>query len=283
MPSIRRIVAAVDFSAWTPDVIAAATSLGRALGAEVDLLYVAPLRETDEAAAKTQLDALAGEGITRRRVLRAIAAELGIVDAIKESRADLVVMGTHGRTGLAHVRLGSVAERVVELSPVPVLTIRRPDPSAPASPKGVPMLRIRSILCPVDFSEHSRAALEYAADITRRFDARLTLLHVIEPVLYPVAYGLPPVTSVDYESVARESATKSLEQLAASLSGLSPTTKIDTGAASQRICELAKSENHDLIVLATHGYTGLKHLFMGSTAERVVRHAHCAVMVVKSH
>src|SRR5262249_16249590 len=145
------------------------------------------------------------------------------------------------------------------------------------------MLRVRSILCPLDFSEHSHAALQYAAEVARRFEAHLTLLHVIEPVLYPVAYGLPPVWSGDYESVARESATKALHQLAASLSGLKPAQKVDVGAASQRICELAKADGHDLIVLATHGYTGLKHVFMGSTAERVVRHAGCAVLVVKSH
>jgi nucleotide-binding universal stress UspA family protein len=144
------------------------------------------------------------------------------------------------------------------------------------------MLRIRSILCPVDFSEHSNAALQYAADVARRFDAKLTLLHVIEPVLYPVAYGLPPVSSVDYEALARESATKALEMLVASLTGLKPAHKLELGAASQRICELAKTDGHDLIVLATHGYTGLKHVFMGSTAERVVRHAPCAVLVVKA-
>jgi nucleotide-binding universal stress UspA family protein len=283
MPSMRRILAAVDFSDWTPAVIAAATSLGRAFRVPVDLVHVVPLRESETRAAQAQLEALPAQGVERRLVLRALAAELGVVDAAREGGADLVVLGTHGRTGLDHVRLGSVAERVVERSPVSVLTIRRAGQPSGAPSQGEAMLEIRSILCPVDFSEHSRGALEAAADIARRFDARLSLLHVIEPVLYPVAYGLPPVSSVDYESVARESAEKTLAQLAAGLSGLKPATRVDSGAASQRICELAKSEGHDLIVVATHGYTGLKHVFMGSTAERVVRHASCAVLVVKSH
>ena len=144
------------------------------------------------------------------------------------------------------------------------------------------MVHIGKILCPVDFSEHSQAALEHAADVARRFGAELTLVHVVEPVLYPVAYGLPPVSAVDYESVARESAGKALEKLAAGLGTLKAKIRVDSGAASQRICDLAKSDGYDLIVLATHGYTGLKHVLLGSTAERVVRHAPCAVLVVKS-
>ena len=144
------------------------------------------------------------------------------------------------------------------------------------------MARISKILCPVDFSEHSQAALDQAADVARRFGADLTLVHVVEPVLYPVAYGLPPVSAVDYESVARESAGKAMEKLAAGLGNLKVKVRVDAGAASQRICELAKTDGFDLIVLATHGYTGLKHVLLGSTAERVVRHAPCAVLVVKA-
>ncbi len=69
----------------------------------------------------------------RRRVTRALVAELGILEAARESGADLIVVGTHGRTGLAHIRLGSVAARVVELAPVSVLTVRRPGLPAAAS------------------------------------------------------------------------------------------------------------------------------------------------------
>ena len=144
------------------------------------------------------------------------------------------------------------------------------------------MVQFKRILCPVDFSEHSQVALAQAAEDARKFGAQLTLLHVVEPILYPVAYGVPPVAPVDYESVARESATKALEKLATGLTGLKAQTRVDSGAASQRISELAKTDGYDLIVLATHGYTGLKHVLLGSTAERVVRFAPCAVLVVKA-
>jgi len=146
------------------------------------------------------------------------------------------------------------------------------------------MVRFTRILCPVDFSEHSKAALAHAEDVARKFGAELTLLHVVEPILYPVAYGLPPVSPVDYEQVARDSAGKALAGLAAEVSarGQKAHVRVEAGAASQRICDLAKAEGYDLVVLATHGYTGLKHVLLGSTAERVVRFAPCAVLVVKA-
>lgn len=282
MTAFRRILAAVDFSEWTPDVVATAAGLARASGAKLELLHVLPLRETDTGAAEAQLALCVprelAEAVSARRATRAVVAELGILEAARESGADVIVVGTHGRTGLQHIRLGSVAERVVELSPVPVLTVRRDA----ARRQGGAMLKISKILCPVDFSEHSQAALDHAAELARRYGAELTLLHVVEPVLYPVAYGLPPVAPVDYEQVAREAAVRTLAGLAAKLPNLKVGQKVESGAASQRICELAKEKGFDLVVLATHGYTGLKHVLLGSTAERVVRHAPCAVLVVKA-
>jgi universal stress protein A len=128
MPDTRRILAAVDFSPSTADVVAAAEAFALAHDATLDLLHVLPLRETDSREAQKQLDAVpAGRArVGSRRVTRAITSELGILEAAKEARADLVVVGTHGRTGLPHILLGSVAARVVELAPVPVLAVRRP-------------------------------------------------------------------------------------------------------------------------------------------------------------
>ena len=82
--------------------------------------------------------------------------------------------------------------------------------------------------------------------------------------------------------MAREAAVRTLAGLAAKLPSLKVSQRVEAGAASQRICDLAKENGFDLIALATHGYTGLKHVLLGSTAERVVRHAPCAVLVVKA-
>jgi nucleotide-binding universal stress UspA family protein len=146
------------------------------------------------------------------------------------------------------------------------------------------MLSVTKILCPVDFSKPSEAAVAHAAELARRFDAELVLLHVVEPVLYPVAYGLPPVAPVNYEETAKTSAAAALQPLLGPLvkSGVRVRTLVDSGTASMRICDLAREDGFDLVVLATHGYTGLKHVLLGSTAERVVRHCACPVLTVKA-
>ncbi len=146
------------------------------------------------------------------------------------------------------------------------------------------MFRIARILCPVDFSEPSEAALAHAEELARRFSAQLTVLHVVEPIIHPVAYGLPPVAPVNYEDLARESAAKALAPIVARLeaAGVQASPLVDAGAASQRICQVAGEGGYDLVVVATHGYTGLKHVLLGSTAERVVRSCPCPVLTVKA-
>jgi nucleotide-binding universal stress UspA family protein len=130
MSGFRRILAAVDFSAPTADVLAAAGAFAQAWQARLDVLHVLPLRETDTAAAQAQLDASVPPALAAlvdaRKVARGLAAELVILEQAKQTGADLIVVGTHGRTGLPHIRLGSVAARVVENSPVPVLAVRTP-------------------------------------------------------------------------------------------------------------------------------------------------------------
>jgi len=136
MAGFRRILAAVDFSPPTAEVIAAAGAFARAWQARLVLLHVLPLRETATEAAQAQLDASVppalADLVDERRVTRSLAAELGIVEEARTSGADLIVVGTSGRTGLSHIRLGSVASRVVEQAPVPVLAVRVPPATRPA-------------------------------------------------------------------------------------------------------------------------------------------------------
>lgn len=146
------------------------------------------------------------------------------------------------------------------------------------------MFKVEKILCPVDFSDPSRAALTHAAALAKAFSAQVVVAHVVEPVLYPVAYGLPPVAPVNYEENAKEAAEKALAPLVDELvkQGVDARSVVDSGTASLRICDLAETDGFDLVVIATHGYTGLKHALLGSTAERVVRHCRCPVLAVKS-
>lgn len=294
MPAPSIIVFATDFSAPAARAQALAVDLARRFGAKIHAIHCVPLNELERAEAEAQLPRVLppalDDVVASRKVVRALAPELGILESARALGAQLVVMGTHGRTNLAHVLLGSVAERVVQLAPCPVLTVRSsdhmPGGKAPAArPAGdAAMVTIRTILCPIDFSDCSRTALEHAEEFARRFDAALIVTHVVEPVMYPVAYGMPPVAPVAFEEGARGSAEKALASLVEGLTarGVKARVLVDSGNAATRICDLARQESADLIVLATHGYTGMKHMLLGSTAEKVVRLAPCAVLAVKA-
>ncbi len=293
-PSI--ILMATDFSAPAACAQAWAVEFARCSGsgARLHVIHCVPLHELERAQAERQLPLTVppelDDVVASRSVVRAVAPELGIVEAAKRLGAQLIVLGTVGRSHLSHVLLGSVAERVVNLAGCPVLTVRSPDlkpadvPDGAAYQGAAPMVSIRTILCPIDFSDCSRAALENAEEFARRFDATLIVTHIVEPVLYPVAYGMPPVSPVAFEDGARASAVNALAPLIDGLvkRGIKARPLVDAGNAATRICDLAKQESADLVVLATHGYTGMKHLLLGSTAEKVVRLAPCAVLAVKA-
>lgn len=214
--------------------------------------------------------------------IAAAAADLGV---------DLVVVTTHGFTGLKHVLLGSVAERVVRHAPCPVLVVREQEQefvrtdhldqtAAQGSPAEEPF-RLTRLLVPTDFSEASQAALAYAAAIARAFQAVMVLAHVTE---FPyVEANLADVDTRAFEEGARRRGEEQLTKLADAqrATGLKVEARLLTGAAWHETVNLAKEVGSELIVAGTHGYTGLKHVLLGSTAERLVRHAPCPVLVVR--
>lgn len=143
-------------------------------------------------------------------------------------------------------------------------------------------MKIQKILCPVDFSDYSKKVLEYAQLFAPGQGEEVILLHVVEPYVLPIEYGIAPVPYVELESKVKENAEKELNLFAKKYF---PKSKVQNlvvmGRASEVILAEAKEKKLDLIVMGTHGRTGLSHLFMGSTAERVVRLAPCAVLTVR--
>jgi nucleotide-binding universal stress UspA family protein len=207
-----------------------------------------------------------------------------ILHAAEETECDLIVMATHGRTGLARALLGSVAEEVLRLAPCPVLTVKTSatdhgtvkvaePPSGSAGNKQRP---IRAILYPTDLSDNAAQAFPLACSLARDHGARLLVLHVYPP---PVAHG---------EVVARRQANGFHEQL---WNGLHEVRSSDPkvcleyllaeGEPHDKILEAAAQNNCSLIVMGTHGRTGLRRMVLGSVAEQVVRHAACPVITVK--
>ena len=141
-------------------------------------------------------------------------------------------------------------------------------------------IQLKSILVPVDFSDPSNQALRYAARFAQHFGGEITLLHIVQTSVAPFP-EVPPY--LDHVEADFENAERALQTLAAqqTLKSSAIQTVVRTGLAAHEIVEAARDLDSDLIVIATHGYTGWKHLCIGSTTERVVRTAPCPVFVVR--
>lgn len=154
-------------------------------------------------------------------------------------------------------------------------------PSATARKPGSLGRQIRSILVPIDFSPPSAQALKYAAALATQFGAKITLLNVVQPVAMP-DFAYSPLMMENDKVMAQTK--RELERVPVSQdvdSTLIDKVVVRKGVPFHEITGAAESLKADLIVIATHGYTGLKHVLLGSTAERVVRHAPCPVLVVR--
>jgi len=142
-------------------------------------------------------------------------------------------------------------------------------------------LKIKRILVPVDFSVHSIKALEAALSLARTFDANVTLVHIVEQIIYPGDWMYPPIAMTDFAAEQRAQISAKLKALA-ERSNVITHEVVRLGRAWQEVVEVAKERKADLIVLATHGYTGLRHVLLGSVAEKILRHAPCPVLSIRA-
>jgi nucleotide-binding universal stress UspA family protein len=193
-----------------------------------------------------------------------------IIDAARgEPGLGLIVIGTHGRTGLSRVLMGSVAELVVRHAPCPVLTIRPANEPTPYA----------HVLCPVDLSKPALEAVNLAAEVVKPGATGITLLHVLE---LPASYtGELPIPDFHRDLDARSAAL--LDRWTADLKAklsvpVSQLTRIGRPGA-QILAELEHDRTFDLVVMGSHGHTGIARMLLGSVAEKVVRHARCPVLV----
>ncbi len=156
--------------------------------------------------------------------------------------------------------------------------------SKKSSKAGLTRLGIRHILVPIDFSEHSKNALKYAIPYAVQFNARLDLLYVVEPTIYPADFSFGQVGFPNIEDELRKRGTEELNALVRNeVKGRVPAeATVRTGKPFYEINEYARENNIDLIIIATHGHSGVEHILFGSTVEKVVRKAPCPVLVVRN-
>lgn len=142
---------------------------------------------------------------------------------------------------------------------------------------------IKKVLVPIDFSDYSKSALKYAVNFAKSFEAEMCLVYVVEPVIYPPDFSMGqiamPSINTDWDDRAREELAKLAKTEIPS--DVKVKTIIKTGKPFVEIIETAKEENIDLIIIATHGHSGVEHILFGSTAEKVVRKAPCPVLTLR--
>lgn len=191
-------------------------------------------------------------------VERRVSVPRGLLELIHEIQPDLTVLATHGREGLSHLLLGSVAEKVVQHAFRPVLCVREPDHG--------PALPCRRILVPTDLSLASRLAFPMAALFVRTFEAEVVAVHVRSERRHGAS--AEPVGEADLRRVFQPDFAET-----------QVTPRVLEGTVWDRIVAAAREERVDLIVMSTRGHHSLADEILGSNTERVVRHAPCPVLV----
>lgn len=194
-----------------------------------------------------------------------------VADYAEHVDADLLVMGTHGRTGLDRFALGSVTERTLRTAPAPVLTVRETTPLA---------ADLEDVLVATDGSEGARAAVDHAVELAAAVDATVHVVHVVDvTVAWPTGSGGPILDAM--EAAGRESLDQAVER--AERAGVSAVeATLASGSPYRAIVDYATEAGADLTVVGTHGRTGLDRFLLGSVAERVVRTAGTPVLTLKA-
>jgi nucleotide-binding universal stress UspA family protein len=161
--------------------------------------------------------------------------------------------------------------------------VRKRKVAAPSVQAVEPALGIHSILVPIDFSVHSKNALKYAVPMARHFGARLHLVYVVEPTIYPADLGFGQVVLPGVEDELRKKGAEELRALIQREIGerIPATSSVRTGNPHHEILLEAEEKGVDLIIVATHGHSGVEHMLFGSTADRIVRHATCPVLTIR--
>lgn len=265
------LAAAFDAQVHVLGVVDVDAAAGPINAGGVDEAYVDRLREDARESIEGTADQIAGEWTTAIREGRPTDE---IVEYVREQDVDLVCMGTHGRTGVRRFVAGSVTEDVLRRSPVPVLTAR--------AVEGVTAGGYDDVLLPTDGSERAGAALAHCQAIASAFDATVHVLTVVD--VGAINASTDYAVSGEVLERLRESGSETVESTARRLGdgGVDTVTAVREGYPASDILEYTEELGIDLVTMATAGQTGLSRFLLGSTTERVVRHAEVPVVAVNA-
>ena len=293
--SVGRIAVGIDFSPESEVALAHAAMLGRRMRAHLIVVHVVPLGAhltedssydplfrastlNAELSSRQRVDAadLLQEVSGRCRDLGASCEPLlvddnpsdGLARAAEEAGADLLVLGTHGRSGLKRVLLGSVAERAVRLCRRDALVARGPVPGTGG---------YRRVVVGTDFSSHAASALRAALDVAAP-DATIELVHCWQAPILPAGIPIAPVRA-DLEKTVAEAGAR-LVARHPELGGRITFTPIESPPADGLTSRAAELEA-DLIAVGSHGRRGVKRWLLGSIAEATIRHSPCSILVAR--
>jgi nucleotide-binding universal stress UspA family protein len=301
MAEIKQILCPVDLSDTSRHALEHAFAFARWYRAPVTVLHVltAPLPVVPPVGAPgvdpSALPPLRPEEVTedvRRFTVSAKGSETDaaivvvvegspvreILRHAEERHTDLLVMGTHGRSGFEALFLGSVTEKVLRSTHVPVLTV-------PPAVERVGTVVYKTILCPIEFSDPSTRALEYALTLAEETDARLILLHVVEQLVdAPQPGALSPFSVEQYRQHLEEDARARLRSAVPDDARVwcTPEERVLSGKAYRVILEIADQEKAEIIVMGVHGKGALNRRLFGSTTHHVIRDAHCPVLTLRA-
>lgn len=301
--TIRRILCPTDYSESSREALRRAVELAGWFGAGVTALHVigvvAPgLPVSDggrphvsddftylwEGEEEARLEAFVApwlaEGVpVETRLVAGATGDISreIRAQAEELSADLIVMGTHGRSGIAHILMGSITERLLRVAPCPVLTLG-PE-RLPAD--GEPLFR--RVLCATDLEGPASPTVELAASLASENLARLTLLHVIEELGPDAGTEERPLVALEplRRTLTAEARGRLAKLAVPARSFCQVTERVETGRAWREILRVARETHADLVVVGAHSGGALGRVVLGSNADQVVRHAECPVLVVR--
>jgi len=275
----KEILAFYDFSIPSRRALEWSLKLGERFHSSLKIIHVSIRKESPEMierireeVIKTVQTLASGLELKKPEIKVCMGSVVpSLLSIIEKESPSLVVLGTHGRTGLDHVLLGSVTEKIARYSPSPVFIVRKSSPWPP-----------KTLLVPIDFVDADKSLKEsmLLADLfCQSIPVRIELLHVISrpDLVATVPASLEGYGSIDQEKMTQSALTK-LNEIISMYPSLKISPHVSIGPIANEICQTAKKFGSDLILIPTHARSGLGRLFLGNVAEHVIRYAPCHVL-----